>query len=148
MFMISTSNRFAVLGKNNVKKTYLAAAICGLVKEKERKAAMRRYVKTHPEVATRILKIKHRSAKAERETLHERRAERTQRREALRTKYDETIARPSVYDVFQKEKEPAYDLFAVSPPPRLRQVGHAARARRPRRRPQEARRQGGLACAS
>ena len=41
MFMISTSNRFAVLGKNNVKKTYLAAAICGLVKEKERKAAMR-----------------------------------------------------------------------------------------------------------
>ena len=78
--MISTSNRFAVLGKKNVKKTYLAAAICGLVKEKERKAAMRRYVKTHPEVATRNLKIKHRSAKAERETLHERRAERTQRR--------------------------------------------------------------------
>ena len=53
MFMISTSNRFAVLGKKNVKKTYLAAAIRGLVKEKERKAAMRRYVKTHPEVATR-----------------------------------------------------------------------------------------------
>ena len=40
MFMISTSNRFAVLGKKNVKKTYLAAAICGLVKEKERKAAI------------------------------------------------------------------------------------------------------------
>ena len=33
MFMISTSNRFAVLGKKNVKKTYLAAAICGLVKK-------------------------------------------------------------------------------------------------------------------
>ena len=45
MFMISTSNRFAVLVKNNVKKTYLAAAICGLVKEKERKAAMRRWTR-------------------------------------------------------------------------------------------------------
>ena len=53
MIMISTSNRFAVLGKNNVKKTYLAAAICGLVKEKERKAAMRRYVKTHGAAAAR-----------------------------------------------------------------------------------------------
>jgi hypothetical protein len=42
MIMISTSNRFAVLGKNNVKKTYLAAAICGLVKEKERKRTARR----------------------------------------------------------------------------------------------------------
>ena len=86
MIMISDSNRFAVLGKNNVKKTYLAAAICGLVKEKELKAATGCMSRLLPGRATRNLKIKHRSAKAELEMPSERRAERAQRREELRTK--------------------------------------------------------------